>query len=431
MRLDWKKILLIGFGFLASSLAWSLYNSLVPVMLENRFALSTTLIGTIMTIDNFFGVVFQPMIGVLSDHTRTRIGRRMPWILVGLPLSALAFAFIPRMGSLGTMMAVIILFNFLMSTWRSPVIALMPDVTPRPLRSKANGIINLMGGVGSIIAFFVGGRLAVLDETNRASFLMGSIVMAAALVVLVLFVREPVSGSVPIPRRQKKEGSSFESFKANFFSLTKAELRSLILLLAAIFFWFSGYNAIETFFTLYVQNVHGLSPGHGTQMLTIFSLTFVAFALPAGLIGSKVGRKRTIVIGLIGLIACFIPFLFTHELMLLRILLGLGGAFWACININSLPMVVELASDSKVGSFTGYYYFASFSAAILSPILFGRIRDVTQNYQTLMVYASAAFALALLTVLFVRHGEASRSDTAGSDHAPLPASAQEEGDDYR
>lgn len=424
MKLNWKRTLLIGFGFLASSLAWSLYNSLVPTMLEHRYGLSTMLIGTIMAIDNFFGVVFQPLVGVLSDHTNTCFGRRMPWILFGLPLSAIAFFFIPRTGTLGTMMAVIILFNFLMSLWRSPVIALMPDVTPRPLRSKANGIINLMGGIGSIIAFFVGGWLAVKDETNHTSFLMGAAVMVASLIVLVLFVREPVHAALSVPRPKQKK-NTLQALRATLFGLSKPELISLILMLVAIFFWFSGYNAIETFFTLYVVNVHGLTAGAGTQMLTIFSVAFVIFAFPAGLIGSKLGRKRTILIGLTGLIVCFIPFIFVEQLRLLQILLGLGGLFWACININSLPMVVELASDTLVGTFTGYYYFASFSAAILSPIVFGFVRDQTGNYSNLMVYSCAAFFLALLAVLFIRHGEVSRVDT-GSGHNPsFPTPAQE------
>ncbi len=424
MKLNWKRTLLIGFGFLASSLAWSLYNSLVPTMLEERYGLSTMLIGTIMAIDNFFGVVFQPLVGVLSDHTNTRFGKRIPWIAFGLPLSAIAFFFIPRTGTLGMMMAVIILFNFLMSLWRSPVIALMPDVTPRPLRSKANGIINLMGGIGSIIAFFVGGWLAVRDESNNTSFLMGAAVMVVSLIVLLLFVREPVRAAVSIPR-PKKRNNTLATMRETMFSLSKPELISLVLMLVAIFFWFAGYNAIETFFTLYVVNVHGLTAGAGTQMLTIFSVAFVFFAFPAGLIGSKIGRKKTILIGLTGLIVCFIPFIFVEQLILLQILLGLGGLFWACININSLPMVVELASDTLVGTFTGYYYFASFSAAILSPIAFGFVRDLTQNYSNLMVYACAAFFFALLAISFVRHGEAATPDAAGGNNPSLPASSQE------
>ncbi|NLB10650.1 MAG: SLC45 family MFS transporter, partial [Clostridiaceae bacterium] len=191
MKLDYRKTFFIGFGFLASSLAWSLYNSYVPTMLEERFALSTTVIGTIMTIDNFFGLIFQPAVGVLSDRTHSRFGHRMPWIMVGLPICALLFAFIPRMYVLSGMMAVLIGFNFVMSLWRSPVNALMPNVTPRPLRSKANGVINLMGGIGSIFAFFVGGQLSKIDPTNESSFLMGTIIMLISLFMLTVFIREP------------------------------------------------------------------------------------------------------------------------------------------------------------------------------------------------------------------------------------------------
>ncbi|MDI9461963.1 MAG: MFS transporter [Bacillota bacterium] len=163
---------------------------------------------------------------------------------------------------------------------------------------------------------------------------------------------------------------------------------------------------METFFTLYAVNVLRLSQGEGATMLTAFSLTFVAFAIPAGLLGSKLGRKRTILIGLTGITLAFIPVLFMENKLIIMILLAVGGIFWACININSLPMVVELASKDKVGSFTGYYYFFSFSAAILAPITFGAIRDLTDNYSLLFVFSSVAFILALISMLFVKHGEA-------------------------
>jgi MFS family permease len=252
-KLDYKKTLLLGFGFLASSLAWSLYNSLVPVLLEERFMLSTTIIGAIMTIDNVFGIIFQPLVGTFSDRTFTRYGRRMPWIMVGIPLSALFFFLIPWAKTLWLMMGFIVCFNLIMSFWRSPVIALMPDITPRPLRSKANGLINLMGGIGSIIAFLAGGYLAKLDGSGRLTFGMGSVIMVAALVCLILFVREPVAD---MWRRAQRE-SVTRRLTAKEFSetylkdqedakeikemggvdrkLTVGEKRSLILLLGAIF----------------------------------------------------------------------------------------------------------------------------------------------------------------------------------------------------
>ena len=401
MRLNYRRTFLIGFGFFASSIAWSLYNSLVPVMLEQRFMLASALIGTIMTIDNFFGVIFQPVVGALSDRTHTRIGRRMPWILVGIPLCAIAFLFIPRASTLVGMMSVIIGFNFIMSLWRSPVVALMPDVTPAPLRSKANGIINLMGGVGSIVAFLVGGILSDLNENLHAPFIMGSCVMLFALVMLMLFVREPDSrvGHEDVPQEEKKTHTPIKDWKPG-------EKRSLILLLIAIFFWFCGYNAVETFFTLYATNSLGVTVGKATQLLTMFSLSFVAFALPAGILAGRLGRRNIIVIGLIGMAIVFLPMLFIQNVLIVQILLLLGGVFWACININSLPMVVEMATKERIGTFTGYYYFFSFSAAIASPILFGIIRDLTQDYATLFVYSVIAFAAALGCILFVRHGEA-------------------------
>jgi maltose/moltooligosaccharide transporter len=429
MRLDYRKTFLIGFGFFASSLAWSIYNSFVPLMLEERYIANTALIGFIMTIDNIFGVIFQPLVGQISDRTHTRIGRRMPYILIGIPICALAFIFIPLTRSLAAMMFVIILFNLVMSTWRSPVVALMPDLTPSALRSKANGVINLMGGVGSIIAFLIGGWLAKIAGYNLP-FLMGAVVMIFAVLMLFFFVREPDSRKLARQLdeaeaglnqeiRQKPAAESPSEPAAagpaasddggpKISHLSRPEKRSLFALLLAIFFWFAGYNAVETFFTLYAKNHLGVEKGDATMSLTLFSLTLVAFALPAGVLAGRFGRKKLILIGLVGIILTFLPIIFVESLLVLRMLLFVGGFFWACININSLPMVVELAAKERIGSFTGYYYFFSFSAAIISPTFYGWIRDLTQDYSTLFIYAVAAFALALASMLLVHHGEAAK-----------------------
>ena len=260
-KLDYKRTLFLGFGFLACSLAWSIYNSLVPVLLEERFMLSTVVIGTIMTIDNIFGIIFQPLVGAFSDKTFTRYGRRMPWIMIGIPLSAIFFTLIPWAKSLGLMMAFIICFNLIMSMWRSPVIALMPDLTPRVLRSKANGLINLMGGIGSIIAFLAGGILANMDSSGRLTFGMGSIIMVLALICLVIFIREAVGEAW---KRAQRESVGKRLTQAEFAQmlaaeeelsdikdkggldrkLTLAQMLRSILHLGAIFFWFCAYNAI-------------------------------------------------------------------------------------------------------------------------------------------------------------------------------------------
>ncbi|HLR91776.1 MAG TPA: MFS transporter, partial [Atopostipes sp.] len=173
----------------------------------------------------------------------------------------------------------------------------------------------------------------------------------------------------------------------------------------AIFAWFMGYNAIETFFTLYATNTYGISGGQATMMLTGFSLTFLVFAIPAGLLAQKIGRKRTILMGLIGIIVLFLPILAQPSQWLVQVLLILGGACWACININSLPMVLEFAADKSIGSFTGYYYLFSFTAAIVSPISYGAIQDIFNTNELLFVFANICFAVALVSMVFVNHGD--------------------------
>jgi maltose/moltooligosaccharide transporter len=406
MKLDYKKTFLIGFGFFATSIAWSIYNSYVPLLLS-KFITTSTLVGFIMTIDNIFGIIFQPLFGVLSDKTHTPIGRRMPYILIGIPICALLFALVPTMSfNILPLMITIIVFNMVMSTWRSPVVALMPDITPAPLRSKANGVINLMGGLGSLIAFAIGGMIFRSAGYN-GPFILSGVVMIAATVVLALFVREPVLALNPEPETKVKEKKEKEKL-----NLSKGEKKSLILILLAIFFWFTGYNAIETFFTLYATNTV-LSPGTtkfidagtATMLMAFFSVSFIAAALPAGILGGKIGRKKTILLGLLGITALFLPMYFIKDLWTLRIMLLFGGIFWAFVNINSLPMVVEMAGNSRNGTFTGYYYFFSFGAAIISPTLFGLIRDLTHNYSLIFIYATVSFIIAMACIIFVKHGE--------------------------
>jgi len=392
-KLDVKKTLFLSFGFFASSIAWSVYNSFVPQILAT-FLTSTTLIGFIMTFDNIFGVIFQPLFGSISDKTHTRFGRRMPYIFIGLPISAVAFTLIPRMTNLTSLMTVIIIFTFVMSAWRSPVVALMPDITPGHLRSQANGIVNLLGGIGSLLAFLVGGILFKAGGFPLP-FLMSSVMMLLALAVLAIFVREPKQAYEPEEKNKK----------ADIKRLDKDEKKSLILILCGVFFWFTGYNAVETFFTLYATNTLGMDPGGASMTLSIFSLTFLVFAVPAGYIAVKTGRRMAILIGLAGLIVLFFPMIFLANVWVARICLFLGGFCWAMININSLPMVVQLSGEGKIGAFVGYYYFFSFSSQIVSPILFGFIRDLVGHYKVLFMYTCIAFALAAISLLFVRHGE--------------------------
>jgi MFS family permease len=412
LKLDYKKTFFIGFGFFASQIAWSMYNTFVPPMLETKFVplliarlglnigILTTLTGLIMTIDNIFGVIFQPLFGALSDKTRTKIGRRMPYITIGLPVCAVLFALIPVMPSLSTFMFVLIIFNFIMSIWRAPVVALMPDLTPSPLRSQANGVINLMGGVGSIFAFVIGGLLS--DMWAPAPFFFSGAVMLLALVLLRINVKEP-PGEAAI--ETKEEGEEDKSIGEQPAGERKARTRSLIFLLLAIFFWFNGYNAVETLFSLYATQALGVTVGAAAMMLAFFSVTFIAVSIPAGLLANRIGRKRAILIGLAGVTMIFPALILVKNLMVIRLMLLIGGAFWAFVNINSLPMVLQLCAHKDIGKYTGYYYFFSFSASISAPILAGLLRDIVKSYGSVFIYAGVSFLIALLCMFTVRHGD--------------------------
>ena len=390
-KFDVKATILLSFGFFGSSLVWSVYNAYVPILLEG-FITSTFIIGIIMSIDNFFGVIFQPLFGKISDNTRTRFGRRLPFLFVCMPICAVLFTLIPHLHNLWSLMGVVIIFTFVMSIWRTPAVSLMPDLTPGPFRSQANGIVNLLGGVGAILAFAGGGILFEIGGFPLP-FLVSAILLLGAMAVLALFVREPKFP--PPPTKEEKEAHK----------LDPKEKKSLILILFAIFFWFMGYNAVETFFSLYATNTLGVSPGQASIMLSLFALTLVIFSIPAGFIGAKIGRRKTILIGLIGVTLMFVPFIFITNANIARLLLLFGGMSWACVNINSLPMVVRIAGPMKIGMFIGYYYMFSFSSQIITPPIYGAIRDLVGNYQSLFVYAAITFAIAFVCLFFVKHGE--------------------------
>ncbi|WP_352404368.1 SLC45 family MFS transporter [Sporanaerobacter acetigenes] len=387
-KLDYRKTFVLGLGFFSVSIVWPVYNSFVPIMLEN-YIKSTTLIGAVMTIDNLFAVIFQPIFGALSDKTNTRFGRRMPYLLIGVPLAAIFCSLIPSANSLPMLMTFVILMNFAMSIFRAPTVALMPDVTPSHLRSKANGVINFMGGLAAVIAYGLGGFL--YKKGTAYPFYMSSIIMTMALILLYIFIKEPeiVEEKAKVKNKEKDIDKS----------------KSLLFILFAIFFWFTGFNAVETFFSLYGQYELGIDPGKASMILTSFSLSFLIFAIPAGFVGTKLGRKKTILLGIVGALTVFTLLIFIKNISAMIVLLIIGGMFWAFININSYPMVVEMAPKGGVGTYTGYYYFFSSCAAIVSPILFGWIRDMAHSYKPLFIYSCIAFGAALFCMLFVKHGD--------------------------
>ena len=411
-KFNYGKIFLLGFGFFGVSIIWATYNAYVPIFLESKFGLEPAMIGFFMTLDNIAALFIQPPVGAWSDRLRTPIGRRMPFILIGAPIGALIFGLIPLVAVLPLFVACTTTLLLSMALWRTPVVALMPDVTPSPKRSQANGIINLMGGLGSIIAFLGGSKLY---EMNPAyPFWLGSVLVIVAVLLVFFFIKEP--------KVYEEKGEAQPSLIDSLRDVLKDRDRSALRVLLAIFFWFVAYNAVEAFFTLYAKNHLGLPESDGARLLGHMSLIFVLFAIPAGIIGSRIGRRITIMTGIIILGSCMSSMYFlsvptlTNVLTKLPLLgqipgisivLMIAGIGWSLININSLPMVVDMTTPVKIGTYTGLYYLFSTLAAIAGPNINGWIIQLSgKNYATTMIAAPIFMLFALLMMIGVRRGEA-------------------------
>ncbi|HNO31446.1 MAG TPA: MFS transporter, partial [Anaerolineales bacterium] len=287
-RLNYGKTFLLGFGFFGVSVIWGVYNAFVPIFLADKFHLSPVLIGFFMTLDNIAALFIQPPVGAWSDRLRTKLGRRIPFILVGAPITALAFGLIPLAAVLPLFVACTSTLLLSAALWRTPVVALMPDITPSEFRSQANGIINFMGGIGTIVALQTGGLLYKMN--SNFPFWLGSALVIVAVLIVYLFIEEPKEYEA-----SEAQPGMFESLKEVFSDPDKSGLRILL----AIFFWFVGFSAVETFFTLYAKNHLGLNEGDGATLLSVLPLFFVLFAIPSGFIAGKIGRRTTIATGLV------------------------------------------------------------------------------------------------------------------------------------
>ena len=590
-KLNYKLTILTGFGFMASSIAWAIYDPYVTKILNRLlsssdfvtnlsaklnealpwlanlaraqgedvgFGSSITLvplfIGIIMTFDNIFGVIFQPTFGKLSDRCHSKLGKRRPFIVTGAPISAVLFALIPivalKTNSVVATMVTIILFVFVMSLWRAPVVALMPDLTPPELRSEGNAVINLTGSVGSLIGMVAGtiasfiyvalfGQYTDEAQTFPIVFIIGSVVMVIGSLVLLFFVKEEDTSikikadknqmlDAKAKRAAEKAAKKAEKEERKKQKLTKAERKSLVFMLFSLFFLFCAANAITTFFSLFAAEILHLKTAKATILMAIFGLCAGAAAIPAGKLGTKWGRKKTIMAGLCTFLAVFVVFFgvftvmlasdglssgkyvaankvyaniesamndintankkaaekdegltytmldlsgyveylkapgesspyaavdasltestsgaYSHESLITtsREILGkdvadgdyaaamenimgavdgvvkilgvlifpvliLGGAANMFITVNTLPLVLEIGGLEKVGTFTGYYYTATFSAQIASPIVYGFVAMVSGTYMSLFYYCPIAFLLCMFCILFVKHGEA-------------------------
>ncbi|HHX07968.1 MAG TPA: SLC45 family MFS transporter [Chloroflexi bacterium] len=412
-KFNYGKLFLIGFGFFGTSVLWSLYNTYVPILLEQKFFLDSAQIGFFMSLDNIAALFIQPPVGAWSDRLRTKLGRRLPFILIGAPISAVAFGLVPLASSLPLFVACTVTTILAMAFWRTPVVALMPDVTPSRLRSQANGIINFMGGLGLVLGTSIG---AMLVKQNQAlPFWFGSLLVLIAAALVLIFVREP---KVYEDNPNVEKPDLWKSLKDLFTSKYDGAIRIFL----AIFFWFIAYNAIEAFLSLYGINHLGLDQSGAGKLITSVGFSFLLFAIPAGFIGAKFGRKRTIGVGLLIMIFVLLATYFlpketliqVHgrlpilgDIFTLTILLLLAGIGWACININSLPVVVDLTDPIHIGTFTGLYYLFSTLAAIAGPNINGWIVKLTgNNYATIFIIGPIFMAAALVMILGLKSGEA-------------------------
>lgn len=389
-KLSYKKSIFVGLGFFIITAIWTLYNSYVPIFLE-RFVKSEFIIGVIMTFDNIAAITLQPLFGALSDNTNTRYGRRLPFILIGAPIAAIFFALIPLANSFYLLLIILVVLNFSMSIFRSPVVSLMPDLTPKKLRSKANGLVNFMGGIGAAISLYFGAHLYNVDPSIPFIFL--SILLVIIILLYLWKIKEP-------EQAEKQENTNLIEMLKDIFSLID---RNILYILLAIFFWFFGYSGVETFFTLYGKNFLFISESLASQRLAFFSITFLLLAIPSGYLASKIGRKRTICFGISGLLAVFIVLIYLRNINYITYSLLAGGVFWALININSYPMIVD-SSEGKIGTLTGIYYFFSTLAAILSPMIVGKIIEMA-GYGTIFITASISLIFSLFFMIKVKEKE--------------------------
>ncbi|MFX1473904.1 MAG: MFS transporter [Promethearchaeota archaeon] len=421
---SWKQIFVIGLGFLTTGLSWQLFNDFVPLILQeysifqyfgSGFVAVIFVAGLIMGVDNLIALIMNPLMGSRSDKTKTRYGRRMPYVMVGIPMAAGFFIGLPLTllltGPLALISIVILIlgFDISMAIYRAPVVAMMPDFTPAEKRSPANGVINLMGGVGAIISFTLGAYLYDLSPTW--AFFVSALIMLLCLGILFLAIREP-----EIPKEvEKVEGMTL------WQSLREAlGDRSIICVLMAIFFWFIAYNTVDTWFTSYGTFTLGWTAGQSSQTKLPFALAIILFAIPAGFIARKIGRKRSIIIGLIGMIAMIVivPFTGGNRTLILAIL-GVAGAFWAMVNVNSIVILWEL-SRKKLGAQTGIYYVFSQTSAAIAPSLFGAIVFIpvipvlfpsTTIWVAIWPFSVIFLLAALLCMLGVQRGEAGEEET--------------------
>ena len=475
MKLNYRRTFLIGLAFLSISAFWQTYDNIIPLMLQGTFGLGETATGVLMAMDNVLAIVLLPVFGALSDRVDTRFGKRMPFIAAGTALAVffyMVLAAADRSANLPLFLAALFLLLIAMGTYRSPAVALMPDLTPHMLRSKGNAVINLMGAVGGVYALvmiqllvtdqnetlpYTEAALARLSESaggiaegmKRMNytplFVSVAALMVAAVVVLAATIREKklreqTEGEAAQPEEKsaqtERDGAVWPEEKAVQSDRMAAETRgrdgtagtaqakrdgakaaaprakmspavrrSMVFLLLSIFLWFAAYNAVTTAFSRYARVVWGLADGGFASCLMIATVAAILSYLPIGQLSGRIGRKKTILLGIALMSLCYLAAIFARTYApWINGAFALIGVGWAAINVNSYPMVVEMSRGADIGKFTGTYYTFSMTAQIFTPIFSGLLLEHV-SYATLFPYALCFSLASFATMLQVRHGD--------------------------
>lgn len=410
MKLNYKRTFLVGLAFMSICAFWQLYDYVVPYMLQYTFDFSETVTGIVMAADNVLAVFLLPLFGTLSDRTHTRLGKRTPFILAGTFAAAILMFIVPRADwakNLPLFVVSLALLLLAMATYRSPAVALMPDVTPKPLRSSANAVINLMGALGGIFTYliimFLLPKIDIATGEKPAGYhtvfaIIGGFMVLAAI-VLVLTIRENKLAA----EAAKYEDEAPSEQKGG--TLAPDVRRSLIFILASVALWYIAYNAVSSVYSRYVLEVWGIDEGTGASMMLVATLVATVSYIPIGILSSRFGRKKVILFGVAIMTAAYLcGFLLTEYSPIIYAVMGVIGIGWAAINVNSYPMVVEMSSGTDVGKYTGVYYTFSMAAQIVTPILSGALIQFV-GYRALFPYAVVFSAAALFTMSQVRHGD--------------------------
>ncbi|WP_461205846.1 MFS transporter [Clostridium sp. DL1XJH146] len=409
MKLNTKRTVLIGLAFMTICTFWQVYNNVIPLILKTTFDMNEALAGAIMGADNVLALFMLPLFGMLSDKTNSKFGKRKPYILFGTITAVISMIFLVIFNTPTTFVPFVIFLGIVllaMSTYRSPAVALMPDITPKPLLSKANAIINLMGTVGGIIALVLIALLVPKGDNPSYLILFVSVAIIMLLGVIIL----SIFGDEKKFNAEKEQIENQNGFTEKKETITKSKLspekrKSLIFMLSAIFLWFFGYNAIISAYSKYAVVKWNLDGGLYAYALIVAQVVALIAFIPIGNIATKIGRKKTIFIGIFMLsLAFLIAGFFQSFSIIILFLFGLAGIGWASINVNSYPMIVSLSEGSDIGKYTGFYYTASMSSQIVTPILSGLLLQYV-GYWTLFPYGAIFIALSAIPLFFVKHGD--------------------------